>query len=406
MIGRIVVAAVIIGGATVSGGAAYAVCADADGNGSVSVTDGVIVLRAAAGLATECTPAACDVDGSGAITVTDGVHTLRAAAGLPIPCTAQPTIEILGLEASDTVVRGRVTNADPQTTFVVGWARTDRYYVQPRSDAPFTTITDDGSWQYATNPWQQVVVLLVDRSYVVPSGPNIDYHPKSDPGVLAFAEVPASARVAFSGSTWDVKSSEPFATEPGPCVFSSANVRVDEAGRAHLSIVRRNGRSTCAELVNDRSLGYGAYAFQIDGPVDALPPPSVLGLFTFESLTRELDIELSRFLAGPWNAQFVVQPYQTPGNRFRFDLPATIRTSHRILWRPDRVAFASWNGWDPFPPSAENLVASFTYTGPDIPPPGNERVRLNLWLAGDLPAGVPQLEVVLQSFAHDPAATE
>jgi len=55
----------------------------------VSVTDGVIVLNAAASLPSSCTPERCDVDGSGAITVTDGVHVLRAAAGLETP-TACP----------------------------------------------------------------------------------------------------------------------------------------------------------------------------------------------------------------------------------------------------------------------------------------------------------------------------
>jgi hypothetical protein len=47
------------------------------------VSDGVNVLRAAAGLSSTCAvAAACDVDGSGATTVTDGVNVLRAAAGL------------------------------------------------------------------------------------------------------------------------------------------------------------------------------------------------------------------------------------------------------------------------------------------------------------------------------------
>jgi len=57
------------------------VCGDADGNGTVSVTDGVDVLRAAVGLG-DCDPSVCDVDGNGAVTVTDGVDVLRAAAGL------------------------------------------------------------------------------------------------------------------------------------------------------------------------------------------------------------------------------------------------------------------------------------------------------------------------------------
>jgi hypothetical protein len=59
-------------------------CGDADGSGTVGVSDGVQTLRAAAGLDSLCTAAVCDVDGSGAITVTDGVSVLRKAAGLAI----------------------------------------------------------------------------------------------------------------------------------------------------------------------------------------------------------------------------------------------------------------------------------------------------------------------------------
>ncbi len=60
-------------------------CGDADGNGAVTVSDGVNVLRAAAGLPSTCTdPAPCDVNGNGAVTVTDGVNVLRAAAGLAV----------------------------------------------------------------------------------------------------------------------------------------------------------------------------------------------------------------------------------------------------------------------------------------------------------------------------------
>ena len=65
--------------------AALTVCGDADGNGDVTVTDGVQVLRAAAELPSSCTPAVCDVDGDGSVGVTDGVNVLREAAGLSAP---------------------------------------------------------------------------------------------------------------------------------------------------------------------------------------------------------------------------------------------------------------------------------------------------------------------------------
>jgi hypothetical protein len=82
--------AVLIGAAVfgfgVASNASAQVCGDADGNGSVTVTDGVQVLRAAAGLSTTCAQHAnsCDVDGNGDVTVTDGVNVLRLAADLAV----------------------------------------------------------------------------------------------------------------------------------------------------------------------------------------------------------------------------------------------------------------------------------------------------------------------------------
>ena len=75
------------------------ICGDADGNGSVTVTDGVQVLRAAAGLSGDCPVVTCDVDGSGFVTVTDGVNVLRVAAGLPASgnCRRDPNPIILSV---------------------------------------------------------------------------------------------------------------------------------------------------------------------------------------------------------------------------------------------------------------------------------------------------------------------
>jgi hypothetical protein len=59
-------------------------CADADGDGLLTVTDGVVTLRAAAGLPSPCDLFRCDLDGSGEVTVTDGVGMLGRVAGLHI----------------------------------------------------------------------------------------------------------------------------------------------------------------------------------------------------------------------------------------------------------------------------------------------------------------------------------
>jgi hypothetical protein len=72
---------VVVGFAAASADAQ--VCGDANGDGQVSVSDGVQALRAAAGLPSVCDDD-CDVDGNGSISVTDGVNILRKAAGLAI----------------------------------------------------------------------------------------------------------------------------------------------------------------------------------------------------------------------------------------------------------------------------------------------------------------------------------
>jgi hypothetical protein len=72
-------AAAVVGTAAV----ALAVCGDANGDGNVTVSDGVQTLRAAAGLSSACGQD-CDVDGSGSVTVSDGVNVLRKAAGLAV----------------------------------------------------------------------------------------------------------------------------------------------------------------------------------------------------------------------------------------------------------------------------------------------------------------------------------
>lgn len=59
-------------------------CGDADGNDSVSVTDGVQALRAAADLPSICDLQRCDLDRNGSISVVDGVNVLRLAASLPV----------------------------------------------------------------------------------------------------------------------------------------------------------------------------------------------------------------------------------------------------------------------------------------------------------------------------------
>lgn len=79
---------------------------DIDGNGTITVTDGVLALRCAAGLDIpySCFPDA-DINNDGNTTVTDGVLILRRASGLdeptPIPTPALPNLGTIALIVSE-----------------------------------------------------------------------------------------------------------------------------------------------------------------------------------------------------------------------------------------------------------------------------------------------------------------
>ncbi len=67
---------------TISGEQPPVIPGDADGNGTVTVTDAILVLRMAMGLVPVANLPAADVDGSGSVTVTDAVIIMRAAMGI------------------------------------------------------------------------------------------------------------------------------------------------------------------------------------------------------------------------------------------------------------------------------------------------------------------------------------
>ena len=210
-------------------------------------------------------------------------------------------------------------------------------------------------------------------------------------------------RVTWSGMSWQVVTSE-AAVHPGPNVFAKANVSVDGSGFLHLRIARDlKNRWTSAQIIGPTRLGYGTYTFVTATPLNGFDPNVVLGLFTWSDKPqyahREIDVEIARWgsATDSTNAQFVVQPHNDTGHVHRFTASDAVRTQLRVTWSAGRVTFVSTSL------DTGAITASYTYTGADVPKPGDERVHLNFWLhAGAAPTSGLPAEVIVESFDFAP----
>ena len=231
-------------------------------------------------------------------------------------------------------------------------------------------------------------------------------------GVAAGAA--AERRIEFSGYEWIVRRSA-GAEGPGPNVFGDdeESVRVDEDGALRLAIRPRGRGWVSAEVILDAPVGYGTYEFQIEADPTAFDPPVILGMFTYDESApdehyREIDIELGRFGdADAPTAQYVLQPPDADGNRTRFDLNLDgTHSTHAFRWAPGVIDFASSHGhqqdildgggaWG-------SQIAFWSIEGEHVPDPGNERLRINLWLYEREAPSRPH-EAVIRSFRFVPA---
>ncbi|HNR32849.1 MAG TPA: hypothetical protein PKI11_18300, partial [Candidatus Hydrogenedentes bacterium] len=301
------------------------------------------------------------------------------------------------------------------------------WWTKPYYAAPLTGIGVDGTWscpivtggydQYATG----ITVYLIPAGTAATSCDPCHELPVIPEAIdtLIIDRSPEVRRISAFGYDWSVKRRD-FPAGPGGNYFSDAEdaVWADEKG-LHLTISERDGHLACTEVILNASYGYGAYRVVTGSRVDMLDPNVVFGMFTWETAAyqeyyRELDIEFARWgnAALDTNAQYVVQPCSAcPGcgdhcHRFRADLTdEDSELTSYLVWTPDRAEFRSYYGKygaGEVPP-AEQLAGYKVFEGADIPVPGNENFRLNLWLFnGTAPTDGQPVEVLVTDFAWQP----
>ena len=336
-------------------------------------------------------------------------------------CPPEITITSMPAYGSSGYIQGTTQCAAPASYRIAVYIYTTSWWAKPYAASPLTAIQSDGSWSCNVTTGAgdteatRFAAFLVPTSYTPPlllgasTLPDELYTRSVDYQIANRTAV--YRQITFAGRTWNVKRSD-GTVGPGPNYFSDStdDIWVDGNGYLHLKIVQRSGRWYCTEVFSEDALGYGTYTFQTTCRADQLDPNVVLGLFTWDNDApayhyREIDVELGRWGAtNNDNAQFVVQPWQTASNMHRFDIPASGSAfTHGFVWRASSVYFQSLNGTHSIPGATADQIATWTYTGSDLPPAGQGNARINLWLLdGDAPTDGQSVEVVVTNFSYTP----
>lgn len=249
------------------------------------------------------------------------------------------------------------------------------WFTKPTCAAPLTTIQPDGTWSadITTGGSDQNATQIA--AYVVPVGfshscvTNLFCIPdtvtqQALASTLVTRVDPATRAFHWSGFDWRVKKST-SPVGPGPNYFSDStnNVSIDAQGRLHLRITHEGSIWRCAEIVMQRTLGYGTYAFHLASPVDALDPNVVLGLFTWSDQSafnhREIDFEGGRwsYPADYQNAQFVIQPWDFPSHLVRYRIPPFATNSiPSFNWQTNAITFLCTTGTTAVVPVPTNAL--------------------------------------------------
>jgi hypothetical protein len=345
-----------------------------------------------------------------------------ASLCLTLNAGAVPSIGFLyvpSVGATDNL-QGAVAGVDAGNYRVAVYIRVaGGWWTKPTFSNPLTLIQPDLTWTCAiatggADPCaSDLAAFLVPSTYMPPLASGQTALP-TELQTNAVAQV-STNRLAlhFSGYDWAIKDSCGALVGPGPNLFSASasNVWVDAQGALHLRITHANSQWQCAEIVSQRSFGYGTYRFYVDGAVDALDLNAVLGLFTWSDdppyAHREIDVELSRWsnAADTNNAQFVVQPWDSTDHRVRFRVPAGLtNTTFCFNWATNQVAFKCYQDWLLSPPGSDPPLFQWIFDQPSVPVPGGENARLNLWLNnGTPPTSDEPVEVVISRFVFVPA---
>jgi len=277
-------------------------------------------------------------------------------------------------------LKGKVNNTNITDNKVLVYIYVEgTWWVKPYSTAPLTSILPDSTWecdvttggidQYA----KRYIAFIVPNGFIIPGGSFVNELPEElyNYTHVLHCRLPGTRIIDFCGYNWVVKQSE---AQIGPdfnyWTDDENDVYIDENDKLHLSIINKNEKWYCSEVIADTTLGYGIYSFKINTQ-ENITPYSVLGMFTWDEYSntdyyKEIDIELSQWgNSQNDNFQYVNQPWNNPANMYRFNIIDFENTIHKFISLKED----------------SSIINSWLYTGEDYHEPSSTvNPRINLWL--------------------------
>jgi len=338
----------------------------------------------------------------------NGCKSSNSDASPSIEFTKIPPAAQGGRERVDTIA-GRVKNARTGQQIVI-YAHSGQWWVQPWPEHPFIPIKSDSTWSTETHLGYDYAALLVEPDYQ--PQPKIDVSPSQGGSVALVSIVKGSGTpqlaptgsLKFSGYDWAVRKIE---SDKGGLsnLYDSENAWTDASGALHMQIKQNSGRWSCAEIFQNRSLGYGTYSVTLRD-VSQLEPASVFSMFVFDESAndqhfREMDVTVGgrADASNRNNAQYEIQPIYIPGNLFSFASPAGPLT-FVLRWESGRATFKTVRGRSTG--AGAQVVSEHEFTSA-IPTPGKALPRLTFYVvASDKHPMQKPSEVVVEKFEYLP----
>lgn len=239
--------------------------------------------------------------------------------------------------------------------------------------------------------------------------------------------------LVFSGRNWTIKNGNGL-MGPGPNFFSNHpnDVWVDQNGYLHLTVTERDGQWKSTEVVSQDNLGYGKYAWTLEGnPLD-IDENVIIGLFTWDNNTfqehanSEVDIEFAKWgeVDEGYTLQYGVQPIAFgPYNEERVDKPEVDSTflvgvsTHEFTWTDTLITWRSYAG--EYSDNPGTILASWSfdlnnparikYEGDNQSDPivipgygATTNARMNYWLLNGPqgPSNQFRHEIIIRSFNY------